>query len=54
MNLLKRTWAAGARPIGAPGCPEFAAKVASTFECHTQTLEYGGNCMLKLRREKKP
>jgi hypothetical protein len=31
MNLLKRTWAAGARPMGAPGCPELAAKVASTY-----------------------
>jgi hypothetical protein len=31
MNLLKRTWAAGARPMGAPGWPELAAKVASTY-----------------------
>jgi hypothetical protein len=30
MNLLKRTWAAGARPIGAPGWPELALEVAST------------------------
>lgn len=29
MNLLNRTCAAGARPIGAPGCPELALKVAS-------------------------
>ncbi len=31
MNLLKRTWAAGARPMGAPGWPELAWKVASTY-----------------------
>lgn len=31
MNLLKRTWATGAIPIGAPGWPEFALKVASTY-----------------------
>lgn len=31
MNLLKRTWAAGARPIGAPGWPELAFEVASTY-----------------------
>lgn len=30
INLLNRTWAAGARPIGAPGWPELALKVAST------------------------
>ena len=30
MNLLNRTWATGAMPIGAPGCPELALKVAST------------------------
>jgi hypothetical protein len=30
MNLLNRTWATGAMPIGAPGWPEFALKVAST------------------------
>jgi hypothetical protein len=30
MNLLNKTWAAGAKPMGAPGCPELAAKVAST------------------------
>ena len=30
MNLLKRTWATGAMPIGAPGWPELALKVAST------------------------
>ena len=31
MNLLNKTCATGAMPIGAPGCPEFALKVASTF-----------------------
>ena len=31
MNLLKRICATGARPMGAPGCPEFALKVASTW-----------------------
>jgi hypothetical protein len=31
MNLLKRTWATGAMPIGAPGWPELAWKVASTW-----------------------
>jgi hypothetical protein len=31
MNLLKRTWATGAMPIGAPGWPELAAAVASTW-----------------------
>lgn len=31
MNLLKRTWATGAIPIGAPGCPELALRVASTW-----------------------
>lgn len=30
MNLLNRTWATGAMPIGAPGWPEFALEVAST------------------------
>ena len=30
MILFHRTWATGAMPMGAPGCPEFAAKVAST------------------------
>jgi hypothetical protein len=30
MHLLKRTWATGAIPIGAPGCPELALNVAST------------------------
>lgn len=30
MNFWKRTWARGAQPIGAPGCPELALKVAST------------------------
>lgn len=29
-HLLKRTWETGAMPMGAPGCPEFAAFVAST------------------------
>lgn len=31
MNLLKRTWATGAIPMGAPGCPELALRVASTW-----------------------
>lgn len=31
MNLLNRTWATGAMPIGAPGWPEFAFAVASTY-----------------------
>lgn len=31
MNLLKRTWATGAKPMGAPGWPELALKVASTW-----------------------
>jgi hypothetical protein len=31
MNLLKRTWATGAMPMGAPGWPELAAAVASTW-----------------------
>lgn len=31
INLLKRTWEAGARPMGAPGWPEFALVVASTW-----------------------
>lgn len=30
MNLLNRTCAIGAQPIGAPGCPELALNVAST------------------------
>lgn len=30
-NLLKRTWATGAIPMGAPGCPELAFLVASTW-----------------------
>jgi len=30
MNLLKRTWARGANPIGAPGCPELAFPGIST------------------------
>lgn len=32
MNLLKRTWATGAIPMGAPGCPELALRVASTWK----------------------
>ena len=32
MNLLNRTWAAGAKPMGAPGWPELALKVASTCQ----------------------
>jgi hypothetical protein len=32
MNLLNRTWATGAMPIGAPGWPELAAAVASTWK----------------------
>jgi len=31
MNLLNITWATGAMPIGAPGCPELALKVASIY-----------------------
>ena len=31
MNLLNRTWATGAIPIGAPGWPELALEVASTW-----------------------
>lgn len=31
MNLLNRTWATGAIPMGAPGWPELALKVASTW-----------------------
>lgn len=31
INLLNRTCANGAQPIGAPGCPEFALNVASTY-----------------------
>ena len=30
MNWLKRMWAIGAMPIGAPGWPELALNVAST------------------------
>lgn len=32
MNLLNRTWDTGAMPMGAPGCPEFALNVASTWD----------------------
>ena len=31
-NLLKRMWATGAIPMGAPGCPELALLVASTWK----------------------
>ncbi len=39
MNLLNRTWAAGARPIGAPGWPELALKVASTYNIDTRSAK---------------
>jgi hypothetical protein len=47
MNLLKRTWETGAMPIGAPGWPELALKVASTARvrmvlmANVSTSEYG-------------
>lgn len=44
MNLLNRTWAAGAKPIGAPGWPAFAVKVASTWRVYissVRTREFG-------------
>lgn len=31
MNLLNKTWATGAMPMGAPGWPELALEVASTW-----------------------
>jgi hypothetical protein len=39
MNLLNRTWATGAIPMGAPGWPEFALKVASTY-CESIGSQY--------------
>ena len=32
INLLNMTWATGAIPMGAPGWPELALKVASTYK----------------------
>jgi len=45
MNLLKRTWAEGARPMGAPGWPEFALNVASTWkkEAVSNWIHWGSN-----------
>ena len=41
MNLLNKTWATGAMPIGAPGWPEFALNVASTYiERRLSALSY--------------
>ena len=31
MNLFQRIWATGAMPMGAPGWPELAWNVASTY-----------------------
>lgn len=39
MNLLNITWATGAMPIGAPGCPELALKVASICRNSQESAE---------------
>jgi hypothetical protein len=43
--LLKTTWATGAMPIGAPGWPELAWKVASTCKTrkNQQLVSYRGH-----------
>ena len=44
MNLLNRTWATGAMPMGAPGWPELEWKVAST--CSRASVSQPSRCQL--------